>query len=379
MDTVFLGDKDNDQLNIKIRLGNLIAQELAQPTADSARRDILTEIHQVLNSDKTTNNISERENFKFSISPQELHWLEKHDQTKWIEYIIYRYKFKIFPSQRKLLDFPLYLLIEPTSVCNLNCVMCFQADKTFRTKEFMGMMDWELFKKIADEAKQNNCHAITLASRGEPTLHPDFGRMLKYLFDLGILDVKINTNATRLTDSIIHDILAAQVSECVFSVDAATKETYEEIRVGGKFEEVVANVKRFKEIREKHYPNSPTVTRIAGVKIRPDQDEKQMSEFWSALVDEVVIKSAAPRWDTYNNEAVGLTDPCSRLWRQMYVWYDGKVNPCDFDYKSYLSVGDVNNNSIKEIWLGEKFSQLRHDHLNQARNKYVPCDRCPLV
>ena len=27
------------------------------------------------------------------------------------------------------------------------------------------------------------------------------------------------------------------------------------------------------------------------------------------------------------------------LWTRTYVWYDGEVNPCDFDYKSNLSVG----------------------------------------
>ena len=36
-------------------------------------------------------------------------------------------------------DFPLYLLIEPTSICNLRCVMCFQTDKSFGAeKKFMG-------------------------------------------------------------------------------------------------------------------------------------------------------------------------------------------------------------------------------------------------
>ena len=60
----------------------------------------------------------------------------------------------------------------------------------------------------------------------------------------------------------------------------------------------------------------------------------------------------------------------------MYVWFDGKVNPCDADYKSYLSYGNVKDNTIKEIWDGEKLKKLRDQHLSNSRNKIVPCDRC---
>ena len=61
-----------------------------------------------------------------------------------------------------------------------------------------------------------------------------------------------------------------------------------------------------------------------------------MTEFWSKIVDEVSIKSAALRWDTYKNPINQIKEPCLGLWNRMYIWYDGKVNPCDTDYKSYL-------------------------------------------
>ena len=75
-----------------------------------------------------------------------------------------------------------------------------------------------------------------------------------------------------------------------------------------------------------------------------------MNEFWSKLVDEVTIKESTPRWDTYNNEKNNETQPCLQLWHRMYIWYDGTVNTCDFDYKSFLSKGNIKYNSIKEIW-----------------------------
>ena len=47
----------------------------------------------------------------------------------------------------------------------------------------------------------------------------------------------------------------------------------------------------------------------------------------------------------------------------MYVWFDGKCNPCDADYKSYLSYGNVKNSSIIEVWNSPELKELRSKHL----------------
>ena len=258
--------------------------------------------------------------------------------------------------------------------------MCFQVDKSFSSKkEYMGFMKLETFKKIIQEAKENNCHAVTLASRGEPTLHKNFKEMMLILKEANILDLKLNTNATVLTEEKSRQILDAKFSEVVFSVDAGTKETYESIRVLGKFERVVNNIKKFNEIREKEFPNSPTLTRISGVKVNDKQDLIQMTNFWSKIVDEVSIKEASPRWDTYNNDKNNELNPCLNLWYRMYIWHDGTANPCDFDYKSFLKTGDVNTEKITKIWNGSNYLKLRNNHLNKLRKNHVPCDRCPIT
>ena len=69
--------------------------------------------------------------------------------------------------QTKILDeYPPYLQIEPSSICNYRCVFCFETDKSFTTKKngFMGTMEVDLFKDIIDEAK-DNIEFISLASR----------------------------------------------------------------------------------------------------------------------------------------------------------------------------------------------------------------------
>ena len=80
----------------------------------------------------------------------------------------------------------------------------------------------------------------------------------------------------------------------------------------------------------------------------------------------------------YNNESFFTTESCMQLWERLYVWYDGEINFCDFDYKSYLSMGNIKNNTLKEIWRSTQYENLRRKHLEKKRSKCFPCDRCPL-
>ena len=221
----------------------------------------------------------EKNELPFPLTVQEKSYLRRHDESEWVRYLIYRYKFVLYPKRRIQSQFPIYLLIEPTSVCNLRCVMCFQVDKSFTKQPFMGMMDFDLFKRVVDEAVDGGTGGITLASRGEPTLHRQLPAMLKYLSGK-FFEIKLTTNATKLTESLIHDIFQSGVDLVVFSVDAHQKEIYEQIRVRGDFDIVHKNIRMFHEIREKHYSDSSLVTRISAVKFREDQDPEGFRDFW---------------------------------------------------------------------------------------------------
>ena len=295
-----------------------------------------------------------------------------------LNYLIFRFKFR-FSAQKKFnFDHPLYLLIEPVSTCNLRCPFCFQTDKTFTKKPYMGVMDFELFKKVVDEADKIGVRAITLGSRGEPTLHKKFSEMVEYISQkVNIYELKINTNATFLNEKVSKAVLKNNVNQIIISADHYIREDFERLRFGAIFDNVVENVDSLYNMRKLEYPNSITEIRISGVDNEKNLDRKKYSEFWLKRSDHVVAQFPLERWNTYENEVVdSLVEPCEYLWDRMYVWFDGKVNPCDADYKSYLSYGNVKENSIHEIWNGVAISKIRKDHLSGKRNKITPCNRC---
>lgn len=314
----------------------------------------------------------------FSANLHELEYLSKAPKNMWVDYLSFRHTFRNLALKKEVTPFPLYLLIEPTSICNLRCIMCFQTDKSFGgEKSFMGRMGLDLFKNIIDQAYEGGTKAITLASRGDPTLNKNLSSMLEYTKGK-FLEVKLNTNGILLNDELSRSILSNEVTDLVFSIDSYEKENYEEIRKKAKFDKVVANIKRFMKIREEEFPDHRTTVRVSGVKVDEKQNKNAFNEFWARLVDYNVLVDMQERWDTYNNSPLPseMLLPCGDLFERMYVWWDGKVNPCDVDYKSTLEVGDVNKQSIKEIWNGTKYSALRKKHLQGLRREYSVCAKC---
>ena len=239
-------------------------------------------------------------------------------------------------------------------------------------------MDFDFFKKIIDQADKLETGAITIASRGEPTMHKKFIQMLEYLnTKKNIFEIKLNTNGTFLTEKKCHAIFKNNVTQVVVSSDHYIKEDYERLRLGSNFEKVVKNVDMLFNIRKEYYPDSLTEIRISGIDNDKNLDREKFKEFWIKRCDHVTAMFPFERWNTYENDILPeIKDPCENLWDRMYVWFDGKVNPCDSDYKSYLSYGNAKEYSLKELWNNKIISNTRNQHLNKDRTKLNPCDRC---
>jgi hypothetical protein len=164
----------------------------------------------------------------------------------------------------------------------------------------------------------------------------------------------------------------------VFSIDSADKSQYEEIRVNANFDSIVENVKLFRDIKLKHYPESKMIVRISGVQINDDQSVADMSGFWGDYADIIGFTNYLPWEDSYNNPINRIVEPCNELWRRMFVWWDGKVNPCDFDYKSILSRWNINDKgtTISNVWVSKYYESLRDMHKQKIRDELKPCNRC---
>ena len=117
-------------------------------------------------------------------------------------------------------------------------------------------LDFNVYKKVIDEGAERGLQAVHLTGHdGEPTLHKQLPEMISYAREKGIVDVFTHSNATRLHRAdMMERLLDSQPHRIVFSVDSPVKETFEAIRVGAKFDQVVGNIRDFVQMkRDKKY------------------------------------------------------------------------------------------------------------------------------
>lgn len=122
--------------------------------------------------------------------------------------------------------------IDLTNACNLKCVWCnsesFRSGNTLPTSHV---------KNIIDMLSSWGVKSVCYAGGGEPSLHPDFDKILEYTWRKG-LDVGVSTNGTALREKDISAIIN-YCRFCGVSVDAGTKKTWEAVKGSDLFPELV--------------------------------------------------------------------------------------------------------------------------------------------
>ena len=221
---------------------------------------------------------------------------EKWDKANDPRYLEYREKWFNNPPNFILNEAPLNLDIEISSACNLKCPMCgrtIEMEKGQERRYHAGLMDYELYKKIIDEAAEIGAYAIKLNWRGEPLLHPQVVDMVRYAKEKGIIDIMFNTNGVLLSEQMSEDLIKAGLDKMFFSIDSIQKERFEKYRCGAVFEEVMENIKNFGKINERL--GHTVETRVSKVKLTETEDENEAyMEYFEGLVDKVAFLDYIP-------------------------------------------------------------------------------------
>jgi radical SAM protein with 4Fe4S-binding SPASM domain len=271
---------------------------------------------------------------------------------------------------------PLTLAIESTAKCNLACPMCPRETMYFPPRD----MEFALFRKIIDEGKDFLEFAVPYGA-GEPLLNAEIYDMISYCKQLGV-PTGISTNATVLTEKASRKLIEAGLDYIIFAFDGATRETFEKYRKGADFDKVRSNILTF--LRVKKEMHSRIFCIVQAVKLKDNLGElADVIRMWRVDgINEVRIKK-----DEVHNEGSAIPGdngsrpaprhPCYLLWRgPMYVHYDGTAFPCCYIYPDEPA-GNLNQNTLREIWNSERMVQLRQAHIRGDLSQYRACRNCP--
>jgi MoaA/NifB/PqqE/SkfB family radical SAM enzyme len=389
---------------------------------------------------------------------------------------------------------PLEVFIELSNVCNLKCAMCptFSGLSKHRhlaiKSEDRGFFELkESLESISEVLKGAlNIHCF---GYGESTIHPDFKEIVRFLSRYDVM-LDFFTNGMNLDDEICNLLVKNRVATVTISFSGSTKEEYENIYLGGNFEQVLSGIKRLSDTRKAHnssYPNieinslafehhvsklpefiklmaehgantiqlkslqlHETIPELAGhravmkswgkdagvierakskasemgITFLADQFEnnKAHSEIeWKEMKresctgkmreDSTVIpiselKGIAKKTIPYNDRSGDISPkrnkltcmnahpdlieeilpveennvsatmfPCMEPFKTMYIRKNNSVKPCCFSPDNALSMGNLKDNNLKEIWNGQGYSFLRNTIINDNVSK-MHCETC---
>lgn len=272
-------------------------------------------------------------------------------------------------------DFPLYLQVELHQICNLRCHMCTigipEASAKYITQKHMS---WELYEKIILEGEKYGCPSLNPQGINEPLLDKDLEDYIKFASKHGFIDIMMNTNATLLSEDRSKRLLESGITRLRFSLDAATKETYEKIRVGAKYDEVMENIQRFLKLKKEYGKGIPVIG-VNFCKMRLNEHEEELFiDKWKDQVDFVTIQEFVPPETEldysqfYPTDSIFRSDMiqegfnCQQPWQRFFIHNTGETCPCCAFFSVELSVGNVANHSIHELWTSQTMKNLRRMH-----------------
>jgi radical SAM protein with 4Fe4S-binding SPASM domain len=310
------------------------------------------------------------------------------DYKNWLEskskrYHEYRAKWTDNPKGFVDEGFPLHLDIDASAACNLRCPMCSRTIMLKKNKSIQSAhFDFDLYKRLIDEAAELGIYSVKYNWLGEPLMNPRIVDMVKYAKDKGIEDTMMNTNAVLLSEKMSRDLINAGLDKLFFSFDSPYKESYEEIRVGAKYEDVLTNIKRFREIREEMGSLNPT-TRVSMVLI-PGKNENFIDDYvklFSDIVDAIAYDDFIDHEKdcSFLDEKKDTRFSCAQLWQRIFVRPDGSIGICCRDHYTACGIGNINNMTLKEAWNSPVLKEIRDKHQNMKWHDVKLCSRCPHV
>jgi len=252
----------------------------------------------------------------------------------------------------------------------------------------MRAMDLELFKRMIDDA----------AILGVPELYPNgYGEILTlknledYLTHISSkkhrFKVMINTNGYRLTDEKIASFIDHKIHMLNVTIDGATAETAQAVRVGLKTDVIEDNIRRLLAARKARGASYPLV-RVGMVLIPQNAHEATpFVEKWTGKVDFVGFGGFsnragslggfgdASKWDQNHGARASC---CVLPFRELDIWSDGKAVLCCEDWNEEHVVGDLRQQTLREIWHGPELARARRLHA-RGRGDGIPiCAKCNL-
>lgn len=295
---------------------------------------------------------------------------------------------------------PTQVDIDLTNICNQDCFYCNSADhrkqKPVQKKyyEYIELLDKLASWRAHTPKSFGTLHTITYPGGGEPTLLPDYEKVLEHTIDLGFL-TSLTTNGSRL-DGMINNMPADKIRQMAWigiDIDAGTEKTYEKIRrsltKNSLFNQVIenatalvnigANVDIKALINEYNMDYQSLhdlflITKKVGARqlyLRPTVLSGVAFDFESLVstINELSIKHQVPVKYNFTKHLEKNYKRCHQMYQFPVFCADGEIfTCCDNKGNPRFSLGHWDQGDFRDLWLSER----HHEIYNSIDTRFCP-------
>jgi len=244
-------------------------------------------------------------------------------------------------------------------------------------------MPLELHRKIVDEAATIPLFDLfTITGLGEPLLDKDLVEKVRYArekFDPKVC-IDVYTNGSFLTVEKAQELADAGLGTLMISLNAVRAVRRREIMGLDDFDRVV---KTIREIMEKLKGKMSIVVKGIVTKDLMEGDEQiQFMKKWGGRVEEGghAFLHLEGNWaGKIYKVRTTQTMPCSRALGAIMVLADGRVCLCCQDAEGEVIFGDLNHDTLRNIYQSREYVKLRQAHIEEKRSTLFLCKDCAMI
>ena len=266
------------------------------------------------------------------------------------------------------------LTVENTTYCGAGCIMCPRERFRFPYRH----MDNTMFKNIIDQGVESGMISLDMCGFGDSFMDPEFKNKLAYVKEKYPM-IKVNTSTTghmlhpKELNCICKYIYTLRISNYGF-----TKTVYDKVHRGSlKYERVKENIENLLSFEKQKRPF------LAMQFLVLSENEFQVDdwkEYWEPRADEIMIwlphnyggsrfSKQLSEFKTDNNIT---PKTCGRPSKgNLFIRENGEVSMCCFDFNHQIIIGDLREQTLKEILAGKKLDEIRSIH---SRGSFEDCE-----
>jgi pyruvate-formate lyase-activating enzyme len=281
--------------------------------------------------------------------------------------------------------YPDRIMVEISNTCNHGCLFC--AYRTMRRAK--GYLDFDLYRRIIQEAYELGAREIGLHSGAEPFANPELHRYVEAAKAIGYTYVYFSTNGSIPGEERLAQVIDAGLDSIKFSVNAGDRETYKAIHGHDHFDKVLHNIRFVDQYRKRK--GLALYLCVSFVEVEENASTFQtLEDALVGVVDEVVKYQAVNQSGQVANypsrsEITSVVDggdfysfresACFFPFTTFYVSREGYLRACCNDYNNMVAVEDLNTMSLKDAWHSARFIELR-ERLLAHKVAGLLCQRC---